>query len=1158
LTGFQGWRSAQVNLTFKTEAELDFLELRNHAGVRARFHPHGGLYALECGEILINQALSSPLDRSLSSLRLRRASGSGFRSVCLTGPLSPAYPKVLENALVWRGRWGRLTYRVHFRLHAEEPTWIWRVVVSNRGRSSERLDFFYSQDLGLGARGYVRGNEAYVSQYLDHTVLRNSLLGFAAFTRQNAEQTGGTFPWLVQGLLPASSAYATDGFDYFGLDVKAAGKISALSRASLPSCRKQGEFALITLQSAPRALGPGESAEWVAFAHFVPDHPEASGEKDLERLPELVRTGLELANQVPSGRSLRGGGTAARSVFHLSEPLSTTALSRRELREYFPGPWRHEERVAGKLGSFFHSGHSHVVLPAKESAVPRPHGHILRSGSERFPDERTLCSTCYMFGVFNSHVTLGNTNLNKLLSVNRNPLNLLRVAGQRICVRQDGRWRPLGVPSAFDLSPSFCRWIYRTRRRTIEVRSWVSANAPVVCLCVDIQGEPAELLITHDVVLGDAELEGAGEVEIDSSAGRAWLTPGRATWLARRYPDAVFGITAYPATGIRTVGTDDLLWEDRQGRGLPQVVYQTEPVRNLTLALCGDLYDGRHGIEKHLEALSPRPSFAAMTRASASFWNDLLQGARLHARRAKPVARLDDILPWFTHNAMIHYTSPHGLEQYGGAAWGVRDVCQGPVELLLALEQPGKVAEILRMVFRHQYADDGSWPQWFMFAPYAEIQHAHSHGDIIIWPLKALCDYLEDGGDPALLQEQLPYTRKSDFAETSETAPLAAHARKLIDRIKQEFIPGTSLIRYGDGDWDDTLQPADQSMRTHMVSGWTVELVFQTFQRYARCCRRFGDEPLARELAMLAQAMQQDFRRWILRDGVVAGFVHFSEDGRSARAMLHPEDKTTGIRYRLLPMTRGIISGIFTPEEAARHLALIRGPLSFPDGVRLMDRPAEYRGGLQRHFRRAETASNFGREIGLQYVHAHLRYLEALSALGKGRDLLEAMLQVNPIDLASSVPNAAPRQANAYFSSSDGDFPDRYEAMRRFDELRTGKVAAKGGWRIYSSGPGIYVSLLIRFLLGLRRHFDDLFIDPVLPKPLDGLRFEFALEGRPVEICYHVKDEECSPKRVSINGSSIEPLRHAEHPYRKGGALIPRAEVRRLLKETGNRLEVYL
>ena len=57
---------------------------------------------------------------------------------------------------------------------------------------------------------------------------------------------------------------------------------------------------------------------------------------------------------------------------------------------------------------------------------------------------------------------------------------------------------------------------------------------------------------------------------------------------------------------------------------------------------------------------------------------------RLTGGHDPAVARLDEILPWFAHNAGIHFSAPHGLEQYGGAAWGVRDVCQGAVDWLLA------------------------------------------------------------------------------------------------------------------------------------------------------------------------------------------------------------------------------------------------------------------------------------------------------------------------------------------------------------------------------------------------------------------------------------------------------------------------------------------
>ena len=74
-----------------------------------------------------------------------------------------------------------------------------------------------------------------------------------------------------------------------------------------------------------------------------------------------------------------------------------------------------------------------------------------------------------------------------------------------------------------------------------------------------------------------------------------------------------------------------------------------------------------------------------------------------------------------------------------------------------------------------------------------------------------------------------------------------------------------------------------------------------------------------------------------------------------------------------------VLCGLFSKEQAARHFELIRRHLSFPDGVRLMDRPMVYRGGPSRTFRRAESAANFGREVGLQYVHAHIRYVEAMA-----------------------------------------------------------------------------------------------------------------------------------------------------------------------------------
>src|ERR1700741_1220519 len=86
--------------------------------------------------------------------------------------------------------------------------------------------------------------------------------------------------------------------------------------------------------------------------------------------------------------------------------------------------------------------------------------------------------------------------------------------------------------------------------------------------------------------------------------------------------------------------------------------------------------------------------------------------------------------------ALFHSLPPRGLEQYSGAAWGTRDVCQGPVELLLALGHDAAAAGVLRRLFAEQYTPGGDWSHWFMLEPYSDIRDRSSAGDVIVWPLK--------------------------------------------------------------------------------------------------------------------------------------------------------------------------------------------------------------------------------------------------------------------------------------------------------------------------------------------------------------------------------------------------------------------------------------
>jgi 1,2-beta-oligoglucan phosphorylase len=191
-------------------------------------------------------------------------------------------------------------------------------------------------------------------------------------------------------------------------------------------------------------------------------------------------------------------------------------------------------------------------------------------------------------------------------------------------------------------------------------------------------------------------------------------------------------------------------------------------------------------------------------------------------------------------------------------------------------------------------------------------------------------------------------------------------------------------------------------------------------------------------------------------------------------------------------MVQAISGGLFTPQQAQQHLRLIREQLTFPDGVRLMDRPLAYHGGPQVLFQRAESAAFFGREIGLMYTHAHLRYAQAMAVLAQARSLWDALLIANPIAVTACLAHASLRQRNTYFSSSDAAFGDRYEASREWPQVRAGTINVEGGWRMYSSGPGLYTRLVVCHALGVRRDFGSAVLEPCLPAELRGLRLEWA------------------------------------------------------------------
>lgn len=1130
------------------------------AGLLVEVNADGSLRRFECGAVSLLLFPASAIEGGPANVYLRaRESGQRWSSTPLLGPHSPSRLKRHPSGAAFSaiGRWMRIDYSLTLALAADRCAWFWHVQLINAAPTAREVDLTYAQDVALAPYGAVRMNEYFVSQYLDHTPLSHSALGCVVASRQN-QPVDGRHPWSLLGSLRRAVTYSTDALQFHALATRA-GALPPALQSQPPGQRLQHEHSMVALRDAALTLDAGASATTGFFGLHLADHPEASSARDLDHTGAVLELPEASASTVSAGVAERTGAAGAGNVaadaatdagadggtLFTSAPLhAALELSEPELRTLFTGPWRHEERdERGRLLSFFYGLNQHVVLKEKELRVLRPHGQLLRSGRHISPAESALTSTVWMSGVFHSMVTQGHVNINRFLSAVHSYLGLFRAQGQRVFVERAGNWQLLHVPSAFEMSPSMCRWLYRDEHGVLELRAEAHSDPDALSLSITVDGtEPLRFLIAHHLALGGDDGLARSQPRWARDGDSIVLRPTPGGDIARRFPQGRFRIEIVPGTQLERIGADELLYPDGRSRGEPYLCLVTAASRELGLRLKGELIEQE--TQSPLQVADARgllPSLALTVPASSPY--------------APAALRLADLAQWCTQNALVHYLAPRGLEQYSGGGWGTRDVCQGPVELLLALGRTEAIRELLRRVMAAQNPD-GDWPQWFTFFERERLIRAgDSHGDIVLWPLVVLGQYLIATGDAALLDEPIPFF-DARGAESGEPASVWEHARRALALSSRRVIGGTALMAYGHGDWNDSLQPVDPRMREHLCSAWTVTLQVQALTSLARALRLIQRSQDADELERQAARVRQDFQRLLLVDGVLTGYALFEEGGR-VRSLLHPRDEETGVHYSALAMIHAILEGLFTPEQARQHLRLLETQLSAPDGVRLFDRPLPYHGGVQRLFQRAETATFFGREIGLMYTHAHLRYAQALAHLGEAERFFRALAQANPIAIRDIVPSATLRQANCYYSSSDAAFADRYEARRDYQRVSQGTVALDGGWRVYSSGAGITLSLIMRYFLGLSLEATGLRIDPVIPVALDGLSAETALWQRAVQVRYRIHGRGSGVNAVRINDVAV-PFAREANPYRAGAAIVALPDLQPLLAGAGGVLCIDL
>ncbi|MFC7596220.1 GH36-type glycosyl hydrolase domain-containing protein [Terrabacter sp. GCM10028922] len=1102
--------------------------LESRSGLVAEVLDNGALRRLEAFGTSLLLHPATVAEAGLTNIHLRVHRPDGTRRMALLGPGSGSVVTRVGQAVVLTGSHEALAYRLSLRLgdgSADAPTWHWDVELTNSSDEPVTADVVLTHDPALAPLANVRINEYYVSQYLDITPVATSGHGTAVAVRQN--MPGERAPWLMVGTVGTGAGWSTDALQV--VERTERGVVwSGLDAAELPSRRLQHEHSLIALQDAPVEIAPGSTHRTGFWGIALEDHPAATSDDDA-RWADVAVAAIPAEDPEPGDRAT--GRPTPATLWSSSPAFPSRALTQEELgaADLLAGRTRTETSDAGtELAWAVHGGE--LVTPAKELAVLRPHGHLLRTGDTFTPDSRSLASTVWMAGTFHSQVTRGHVGRNPLATGRRTYLGLQRAHGVRLFVETpDGTWCLLETPSAWFTGLDHCTWWYAAESGPLlTVTSSAPAAEHLLRLSVRQRGAPSRRVLLAMQVADD-------------------LTPAPSVTTAGDHVDVTTAHDPRPwrmswtGPGSADVG-DARLQGDGVARGPGWLTVLFEPAEQLDLVVAsapgaGEAAEGEvTPTDKHLGAAFWDKAAHAVSLESAQLGHDL--GAQAD--------HLSAALPWFTHNAFVHYLSPRGLEQFSGGAWGTRDVCQGPVGLLTALGRQDSVRDVLLRVFRAQNAR-GDWGQAFEFLPpLRESGQQDSHGDVVFWPVLAAGDYLRTTGDAGLLDETVAFVGDDALGEP---ATVAEHLRRAVDRITECTVPGSPLPAYGHGDWNDSLQPADPHLAAHLVSTWTAVLQTQSLRTLAEGLRAVGASGdtggLADDADDLAERTHDALLDQLASDPVLPGYLLHHDDGR-VEPLVHPTDERTGLRYGVLPWIHAIGADLLTPEQARHHLDLIEEHLLGPDGVRLFDRPVRYVGGPMTVFQRAEASTFWGREIGLMYMHAHLRYAEALARVGDGEGLLRALAKSSPVGLGSVVPQARPRQTTCYYSSSDGVFADRYDAQERYAALMAGEVPLEGGWRVYSSGPGLVLRLVTEVMLGIRQRGDDVEIDPVLP-PGEGssaseLTARLPLGGHDLTVRYVVGHAGHGVRRVTVGGRELD-LRPIRNPYRRAGAVVRAADL---------------